>query len=82
MANNLVNFLKSEVANNRLCNPLPPIQAGVGSVSNAVLECLKDSDYALYERYMNANTEDEISDIIDYVTERFTTLFQDTKYNP
>lgn len=51
-----------------------------GTIPESYDECLKDSDYALYECYMNANTEDEISDIIDYVTERFTTLFQDTKY--
>lgn len=36
---------ENEVEHKRLCNPLPPIQAGVGSVSNAVLECLKDSDF-------------------------------------
>lgn len=51
-----------------------------GTIPESYDECLKEADYALYECYTKANTEDEISDIIDYVTERFTTLFQDTKY--
>ena len=51
-----------------------------GTIPESYDECLKESDYALYECYTNAKTEDEISDIIDYITERFTTLFQDTKY--
>ena len=51
-----------------------------GTIPETYDEYLKESDYALYECYMNATTEDSISDIIDYITERFTTLFQDTKY--
>ena len=43
MAANLIDFLHSEVRADRLCNPLPPLQAGVGSVSNAVLEGLAQS---------------------------------------
>ena len=45
MANNLIGFLHSEVEHGRLCNPLPPVQAGVGSVSNAVLQGLAESDF-------------------------------------
>jgi len=45
MAKNLVNFLKDEVKAGRLCDPLPPLQAGVGSVSNAVLDGLRESDF-------------------------------------
>ncbi|MCP1102678.1 succinyl-CoA:acetate CoA-transferase [Aequitasia blattaphilus] len=45
MANNLIGFLKSEVDAGRLCNPLPPLQAGIGSVTNAVLDGLQASDF-------------------------------------
>lgn len=45
MARHLIDFLHKEIDAKRLCNPLPPIQAGVGSVSNAVLEGLMESDF-------------------------------------
>ena len=64
MARNLVNFLHSEVEHNRLCNPLPPLQAGVGSVSNAVLECLKDSDFEDLTVYSEV-LQNSIFDLID-----------------
>lgn len=64
MAKNLVNFLHHEVDNNRLCNPLPPIQAGVGSVSNAVLECLKTSDFTDLTVYSEV-LQNSIFDLID-----------------
>lgn len=45
MSANLIKFLEDEVAAGRLCNPLPPLQAGIGGVSNAVLEGLKNSNF-------------------------------------
>lgn len=45
MSELLIGFLKDEVKAGRLCEPLPPLQAGVGGVSNAVLEGLKESDF-------------------------------------
>lgn len=45
MAENLISFLKSETINGRLPKNLLPIQSGVGSVANAVLGGLKDSEF-------------------------------------
>jgi len=43
MAQNIVDFLQSEMKAGRLPDPLPPLQSGVGNVANAVLKGLKDS---------------------------------------
>ena len=43
MSELLVDFLKKEVKEGRMCNPLPPLQAGVGAVSNAVFSGLNKS---------------------------------------
>lgn len=45
MSDNLIKFLEGEIAAGRLCDPLPPLQAGIGGVSNAVLEGLKESSF-------------------------------------
>jgi len=45
MSKNLIEFLEEEVKSGRMPNPLPPLQAGIGVVSNAVLEGLRDSDF-------------------------------------
>lgn len=45
MADNLIKFLKNEVEENRLPKNLLPLQSGVGSVANAVLGGLVDSDF-------------------------------------
>lgn len=45
MADNLITFLKNEVEENRLPKNLLPLQSGVGSVANAVLGGLVDSDF-------------------------------------
>ena len=45
MSENLINFLEKDVEAGRLCNPLPPIQAGIGAVSNAVLSGLQKSKF-------------------------------------
>ena len=64
MADNLIAFLHSEVSNGRLCNPLPPLQAGVGSVSNAVLEGLAKSDFEHLTVYSEV-LQNSIFDLID-----------------
>ncbi|RHS91986.1 acetyl-CoA hydrolase/transferase C-terminal domain-containing protein [Erysipelatoclostridium sp. AM42-17] len=64
MASNLIDFLHEEVKKNRLPNPLPPLQAGVGSVSNAVLKGLKDSDFENLTVYSEV-LQDSIFDLID-----------------
>ncbi|KGR74806.1 succinate CoA transferase [Ureibacillus sinduriensis] len=45
MAEHLLNFLRSEIRAGRLTNKLAPLQSGVGSVANAVLEGFKDSEF-------------------------------------
>lgn len=45
MANHLINFLRSEIEAGRLTNKLAPLQSGVGSVANAVLEGFKVSEF-------------------------------------
>ena len=64
MAANLIDFLQSEVKADRLCNPLPPLQAGVGSVSNAVLEGLAQSDFEHLTVYSEV-LQNSIFDLID-----------------
>ena len=45
MANHLLNFLRDEIKAGRLTNKLAPLQSGVGSVANAVLEGFKVSEF-------------------------------------
>ena len=45
MANHLLNFLRSEIKAGRLTTKLAPLQSGVGSVANAVLEGFKESEF-------------------------------------
>ncbi|MGN0658771.1 MAG: acetyl-CoA hydrolase/transferase family protein [Emergencia sp.] len=45
IAANIISFLEGEVAAGRLTDTLLPIQSGVGSVANAVLYGLLDSDF-------------------------------------
>lgn len=45
IANNIIRFLEGEVKAGRLTDTLLPIQSGVGSVANAVLYGLLDSDF-------------------------------------
>ena len=64
MAATLIDFLHSEVKADRLCDPLPPLQAGVGSVSNAVLEGLAKSDFEHMTVYSEV-LQNSIFDLID-----------------
>ncbi|KYG89636.1 succinate CoA transferase [Metasolibacillus sp. FSL H7-0170] len=45
MANILLDFFRSEIKAGRLTNSLMPLQSGVGSVANAVLEGFADSEF-------------------------------------
>jgi len=45
MSKHIIGFLEDEVKAGRLSNPLPPLQAGIGAVSNAVLKGFKDSPF-------------------------------------
>ena len=45
IADNLLDFLRAEVKSGRLTNSLAPLQSGVGSVANAVLNGMKTSEF-------------------------------------
>ncbi|MDO4939946.1 MAG: acetyl-CoA hydrolase/transferase C-terminal domain-containing protein [Lachnospiraceae bacterium] len=45
MSQMLIEFLETQVREGKMANPLPPIQAGIGGVSNAVLQGLKESSF-------------------------------------
>ncbi len=45
IANHLIAFFEKEVAEERLPKNLGPLQAGIGSIANAVLTGLKDSNF-------------------------------------
>lgn len=64
MAKNLIEFLKNEVADGMLCNPLPPLQAGIGSVTNAVLDGLQESDFEHMTVYSEV-LQNSIFELID-----------------
>ena len=48
IANNIIEFLNGEVKAGRLTDTLLPIQSGVGSVANAVLYGLQNSDFHVF----------------------------------
>lgn len=64
MGQNLVNFLKGEVAAGRLPKNLLPLQSGVGSVANAVINGLVNSDFEDLTVYTEV-IQDGMFDLID-----------------
>ena len=63
IANNLINFWKSEIVAGRLPQNLLPMQSGVGAIANAVLYCLKDSgfkDLVMYSEILQPSVIDLI----------------------
>ncbi len=64
MAENLINFLASEVDAGRLPKSLLPLQSGVGSVANAVLSGLENSEFTDLEVYSEV-LQDSVLDLID-----------------
>ena len=59
IAGNLVDFLKNEVKQGRLGNSLTPLQAGIGSIANAVLHGFIDSpfhDMTMYSEVLQDST--------------------------
>lgn len=64
MAKNLIKFLEEEVRLGRLPKNLLPLQSGVGSVANAVLGGLCDSDFENLELYSEV-LQDSVLDLID-----------------
>lgn len=64
MAENLIEFLNSEVKKKRLPKNLLPLQSGVGSVANAVLGGLCKSDFKDLDFYSEV-LQDSALDLID-----------------
>ncbi|MCM0627468.1 succinate CoA transferase [Lysinibacillus sp. OL1_EC] len=64
IANNLLEFLAGEVKAGRLTESLAPLQSGVGSVANAVLNGMKNSQFKDIEVFSEV-LQDGIFDLID-----------------
>ncbi len=64
MANNLIGFLEEEIKFGRLPKNLLPLQSGVGSVANAVLGGLVNSNYENLTIYSEV-LQDSVLDLID-----------------
>lgn len=64
IANNLLNFLAKEVEAGKLPASLAPLQSGVGSVANAVLNGMKQSQFKDIEVYSEV-LQDGVFDLID-----------------
>lgn len=64
MAGHLLNFLRGEVEAGRLGQNLAPLQSGVGSVANAVLHGLLDSEFEGLELYSEV-LQDAVFDLLD-----------------
>ncbi|MFV0362922.1 MAG: succinate CoA transferase [Suipraeoptans sp.] len=85
MAENLISFLEGEVKAGRLCDPLPPLQAGIGSVTNAVLDGLQASSFEHMTVYSEVlqNSIFELMDSgkIDFACATSLTLSSDVRDN-
>ena len=66
ISTNLISFLKKEVEEGRIPNELLPLQSGVGSVANAVLGGLIDSDFEKLKIYSEV-IQDSALDLLDSV---------------
>ena len=64
MAENLIKFLESEVEKGRLPKNLLPLQSGVGSVANAVLGGLCNSNFTNLDVYSEV-LQDSVVDLMD-----------------
>jgi len=64
MAQHLINFLRKEVETERLTESLAPLQSGIGSVANAVLHGMLDSEFENLEVYSEV-LQDAVFDLID-----------------
>ncbi|HWI47368.1 MAG TPA: acetyl-CoA hydrolase, partial [Rummeliibacillus sp.] len=64
MANYLLDFFSSEIKAGRLTNTLAPIQSGVGSVANAVLDGFADSEFEHLQVFSEV-LQDAVFNLID-----------------
>ncbi len=70
MAQHLLAFLRTEVQAGRLTERLAPLQSGIGSVANAVLHGMIDSEFKDLEVYSEV-LQDAVFDLIDAGKVRF-----------
>jgi succinyl-CoA:acetate CoA-transferase len=70
MANHLLSFLRKEVAVGRLTRKLAPLQSGIGTVANAVLYGLLNSEFTDLEIYSEV-LQDAVFDLLDAGKVRF-----------
>ncbi|NRG44717.1 acetyl-CoA hydrolase/transferase family protein [Bacillus sp. CRN 9] len=64
MAKHLTNFLRKEIEAGRLTEKLAPLQSGIGSVANAVLHGMIDSEFNDLEVYSEV-LQDAVFDLMD-----------------
>ena len=64
MANHLLDFLRNEIKEGRLTETLAPLQSGIGSVANAVMHGMIDSEFKDLEVYSEV-LQDAVFDLID-----------------
>jgi succinyl-CoA:acetate CoA-transferase len=64
MAQHLIQFLRKEIETGRLTERLAPLQSGIGSVANAVLHGMIDSEFDDLEVYSEV-LQDAVFDLID-----------------
>lgn len=64
MAQHLMTFLRKEIEAGRLTETLAPLQSGIGSVANAVLHGMVDSEFENLEVYSEV-LQDAVFDLID-----------------
>ncbi len=70
IANHLLDFLRKEVEAGRLTKRLAPLQVGIGTVANAVLHGMIDSEFENLEVYSEV-LQDAVFDLIDAGKVRF-----------
>ena len=64
MAQHLISFLRSEIEAGRLTKSLAPLQSGIGSVANAVLNGLLDSEFEDLQVYSEV-LQDAVFELMD-----------------
>jgi len=70
IARHLVNFLREEVAQNRLAPNLAPLQAGIGNIANAVMMGLLESEFTDLTMYSEV-LQDSTFELLDAGKLRF-----------
>nr|WP_263326398.1 acetyl-CoA hydrolase/transferase family protein [Neobacillus sp. Marseille-Q6967] len=64
MAKHLIDFLRKEIEDGRLTESLAPLQSGIGSIANAVLHGMLDSEFHDLEVYSEV-LQDAVFDLMD-----------------